>query len=130
MGQTSFPSDFGTGGLGAGAALTMDGYFGAQCPAGPGHRSCLRTAPRDLEYIMLAHAESGAAGQAALASQVSRYRSIAVRPTVPTSLVNFGVSVNFPLVVSLVLALFGIATLVHLLLVGVARRRHRGQQDC
>lgn len=123
VGQTSFPSDFGTGGLGTGAALTMDGYFGAQCPAGPGHRSCLQTAPRGLEYIMLAHAESGAAGQAALASQVSRYRSIAVRPTVPTSLVNFGVSVNFPLVVSLVLALFGIATLVHLLLVSVARRR-------
>ena len=123
VGQTSFPSDFGTGGLGTGAALTMDGYFGAQCPAGPNHRSCLQTAPQGLEYIMLAHAESGAAGRAALASEVSRYRSIAVRPTVPTSLVNFGLSVNFPFVVSLVLALFGIATLVHLLLISVARRR-------
>jgi ABC-type antimicrobial peptide transport system permease subunit len=40
------------------------------------------------------------------------------------SLVNFGESVNFPLLFGLALSLFGAATMVHLLLVSVARRRN------
>jgi predicted lysophospholipase L1 biosynthesis ABC-type transport system permease subunit len=39
-------------------------------------------------------------------------------------LVNFGEAVNFPLILGLMLALFGAATLVHLLVVSVSRRRH------
>ncbi len=48
------------------------------------------------------------------------------RPTTdtPISLVNFGEAVNFPLILGFVLALFGVATLLHLLVVSVARRRH------
>jgi ABC-type antimicrobial peptide transport system permease subunit len=38
-------------------------------------------------------------------------------------LANFGQAVNFPLIFGLILVLFGVATLVHLLLVSVARRR-------
>jgi FtsX-like permease family len=38
-------------------------------------------------------------------------------------LVNFGESVNFPLLFALALSVFGAATLLHLLLVSVARRR-------
>jgi putative ABC transport system permease protein len=38
-------------------------------------------------------------------------------------LVNFGQAVNFPLILGFMLALFGIATLLHLLVVSVARRR-------
>ncbi len=38
-------------------------------------------------------------------------------------LVNFGESVNFPLLLALALTVFGAATLLHLLLVSVARRR-------
>jgi predicted lysophospholipase L1 biosynthesis ABC-type transport system permease subunit len=123
VGQTSFPSDFGTGGLGTGAALTIDGYLGAQCPVGLQRRACLKAAGQGLEYALFAHAVPGAVGRAALASHISRNRSLAVRPAVPTALVNFGVSVNFPLVISVMVTLFGVATLVHLLLVGVARRR-------
>jgi predicted lysophospholipase L1 biosynthesis ABC-type transport system permease subunit len=37
--------------------------------------------------------------------------------------VNFGESVNFPLIFGLVVALFGVATLIHFLVVSVARRR-------
>jgi ABC-type antimicrobial peptide transport system permease subunit len=44
-------------------------------------------------------------------------------PEEPTELVNFGESVNFPLLFGALLSLFGAATMVHLLLVSVARRR-------
>src|ERR1039458_6151573 len=47
----------------------------------------------------------------------------ATRPTTPISLINFGEAVNFPLIVGFMLALFGAATLMHLLVVSVARRR-------
>ena len=123
VGQASFPSDFGTGGLGTGAALTLSAYLGAQCPAGPGRPACLSQAGQGLEYALLAHAVPGAAGQAALARHVRRYPGLASRPTVPTALVNFGVSVNFPVLIGALLALFGVATMVHLLLVSVGRRR-------
>ncbi len=41
----------------------------------------------------------------------------------PTDLVNFGESVNFPLILGLVLIVFGVATLLHVLVVSVTRRR-------
>jgi ABC-type antimicrobial peptide transport system permease subunit len=41
----------------------------------------------------------------------------------PAELVNFGQSVNFPLLLGGMLALFGAATMLHLLVVSVARRR-------
>lgn len=123
VGQTSFPSDFGTGGMGTGAALTVDGYLGAQCPAGLHRRACLKAAGQGLEYALFAHAVPGAVGRAALAGHITRNRSLAERPAVPTALVNFGVSVNFPLIIGVMVALFGAATLAHLLLVSVARRR-------
>ena len=41
----------------------------------------------------------------------------------PTSLINFGEAVNFPLIFGAILALFGAATLLHLLVVSVSRRR-------
>jgi FtsX-like permease family len=123
VGQASFPSDFGTGGLGMGAALTLSAYLGAQCPAEPVRPACLSQAGQGLEYALLAHAVPGAAGRAALARHVRRYPGLASRPTVPTALVNFGVSVNFPVLIGALLALFGVATMVHLLLVSVGRRR-------
>jgi putative ABC transport system permease protein len=44
---------------------------------------------------------------------------------VPTNLVNFGQAVDFPLLLGVTLALFGAATLVHVLFVSVARRRRQ-----
>jgi ABC-type lipoprotein release transport system permease subunit len=44
-------------------------------------------------------------------------------PGPPTNLVNFGEAVNFPLLFGVVVILFGIATLIHLLVTSVARRR-------
>ena len=123
VGSTSFPSDFGTGGLGAGAAMTVDSYLDALCPAGQAQPACRRAAGRGIEYGLLAHAVPGPAGSAAITRYIHRYPSLAARPAVPTALVNFGVSVNFPLILSVMLTLFGAATLVHLLAVSVARRR-------
>jgi ABC-type lipoprotein release transport system permease subunit len=42
---------------------------------------------------------------------------------VPAALVNFGASANFPLLLGGIVALCGLATLVHLLVVSVTRRR-------
>jgi ABC-type antimicrobial peptide transport system permease subunit len=72
---------------------------------------------------VLVRAAPGAAGSAALARHIRKYPSLTYRPVKPTVLVNFGESVNFPLLLGVALSLFGIATLVHLLLVSVVRRR-------
>jgi ABC-type antimicrobial peptide transport system permease subunit len=45
--------------------------------------------------------------------------------SVPVNLVNFGQAVDFPLLLGITLALFGAATLAHLLFVSVARRRRQ-----
>jgi hypothetical protein len=124
VGRAAFPSDFGTGGLGTGAALTVDGYLDAQCPAGPTRPACRRAAGRGTEYALLTHAVPGPAGNTALARYLNRYPDQATRSAIPTALVNFGVSVNFPLILAVLLALFGAATLVHVLTVSVSRRRH------
>jgi len=65
----------------------------------------------------------GAQGRAAIAHYLNAYSQSVALPVKPTSLVNFGDAVNFPLIFGAVLALFGAATLVHLLVVSVSRRR-------
>ena len=44
-------------------------------------------------------------------------------PRPPTDLVNFGEAVNFPLIFGLMVVLFGVGTLLHLLLSSLDRRR-------
>ena len=74
-------------------------------------------------YSVLARSTPGPAGAAALARYTSRYRSYIASPQEPVELVNFGQSVSFPLLFGVTLSLFGAATMVHLLLVSVNRRR-------
>jgi ABC-type antimicrobial peptide transport system permease subunit len=45
--------------------------------------------------------------------------------SLPNNLVNFGQAVDFPLLLGITIALFGIATLTHLLFVSVTRRRRQ-----
>jgi len=123
VGLVSFPSDFGTGGLGTGAALTTAGYTAAQCPPSPAQLKCRRAAAARLPDLVLVHAVPGSAGNAALARHIRQYPGEASRPTVPTALVNFGESANFPLLLGGVVTLCGAATLAHLLAVSVWRRR-------
>ncbi len=62
-------------------------------------------------------------GQAAISHYFNEYRSLTALAVTPTSLINFGEAVNFPLLFGAVLGVFGAATLLHLLLVSVSRRR-------
>ena len=65
----------------------------------------------------------GRRGVAAVNRYLHAYQSIVALPVTPTSLVNFGEAVNFPLIFGGLLAISGAATLVHLLVVSVSRRR-------
>jgi hypothetical protein len=122
--QISFPVLGGVVSLGTGAALTIAGYEDAVCPVGQGQGACRKaffSAP--IAGGILASVVPGPRGQAAVGHYLDEYRSITALPVKPTSLVNFGEAVNFPLIFGAMLAVFGAATLVHLLAVSVSRRR-------
>jgi hypothetical protein len=123
VGTASFPPDFGVVGLSQGAIFTVAGLVDAQCKPGPSQSGCRDATAKGLSYVVLARVKPGAPGQAAVARYVRAYPSNAVVPVTPTNLVNFGQAVNFPLILGAVLVLFGAATLVHVLVVSVARRR-------
>jgi hypothetical protein len=123
VGTASFPPDFGVVGLAQGAIFTVAGLVDAQCRAGPSQNRCRDATAKSLTYVLLARVKSGPAGQAAVARYVRAYPGVAIVPVTPTNLVNFGEAVNFPLILGAVLVLFGAATLVHVLVVSVARRR-------
>jgi hypothetical protein len=124
VGTASFPSDAGLGGLGSGAGFTQAGYLNAACPPGPTQTECRSAYDKNQSFAVLARAVPGPKGQAAIARIVQASSDNPTRPIVPISLVNFGEAVNFPLILGFMLALFGAATLTHLLVVSVARRRH------
>jgi hypothetical protein len=113
----------GATGLGKGAVITTSAFTSAQCPAGPKQSACRRAVRDSLATVVLVRAAPGAAGSAALARHISAHPLLTTLPAKPTVLVNFGESVNFPLLLAVALTVFGAATLMHLLLVSVARRR-------
>lgn len=123
VGRASFPPSLGTGGLGDGAAMTLGALTDLQCPPGAGQRACQRDERQGNIYEVLARAAPGPAAAAALARHVGKYRDFVEPAQKPAELVNFGESVNFPLLFGGLLVLFGAATMVHLLLVSVSRRR-------
>jgi FtsX-like permease family len=121
--QISFPVLSGLS-LGTGSAFTKAGYENAACPPGPRRSACLRAllsepAPGGLLVSFV----PGPRGQAAISHYLDTYQSIAALVIAPAALVNFGEAVNFPLIFGAMLAVFGAATLVHLLVVSVSRRR-------
>jgi ABC-type lipoprotein release transport system permease subunit len=121
--QISFPVLSGLS-LGTGSAFTIPGYENAACPPGPRHRGCLRALSSEpAPGGFLVSVAPGPPGQAAISHYLDTYRSIAALVIAPTALVNFGEAVNFPLIFGAMLAVFGAATLVHLLVVSVSRRR-------
>jgi hypothetical protein len=126
VGTLPLPSDFGTGGLGTGAALTAVAYQAAQCPtslaAAPLHKCQTAAKGRPVDLILV-HAVPGPAGAAALARQASLNPGNTQKPSVPTALASFGESANFPLLVAIVVAVAGVAALAHLMAVSVGRRR-------
>jgi hypothetical protein len=124
VGTAVFPPDFGAGGLGLGAVFTLGAFLGGRCAAGPQQKACLvQTMIRAEEGSFLVRAVPGPEGRATLGRLARAFPGEVEFPAPPTNLVNFGEAVNFPLIFGLVLIIFGAATLVHLLVVSVVRRR-------
>jgi ABC-type antimicrobial peptide transport system permease subunit len=73
--------------------------------------------------VFLVRAANTAAGTSALTRYERQFPDVAYLAAKPTNLVNFGEAVNFPLILGVVLVVFGLATLLHVLVVSVARRR-------
>jgi hypothetical protein len=109
--------------LGNGAIFTLAGYEAAACTTDPKQASCRQQIAHDVNGGMLVQFEPGPRGQAAINYYLDHYRTLTAVAITPTSLINFGEAVNFPLIFGAMLALFGVATLLHLLVVSVAGRR-------
>ena len=123
VGTTVFPPNVGTAGLGTGAVLTLSGLLADHCAAGPAGRACQARAVAVAGGVILVRAAPGPGRAAALARLARAYPDDVQFPATPANLASFGQAVNFPLIFGMVLVLFGVATLVHLLLVSVAWRR-------
>jgi hypothetical protein len=121
--QMSLPVLGGIPGLGSGAVFTISGYEDAVCPPSRGRSACRQAVEGTTNGGILASVVAGPRGQAAINHYVDTYQSITALAVTPTSLVNFGEAVNFPLIFGVILAVFGAATLVHLLVVSVSRRQ-------
>jgi hypothetical protein len=123
VGRSSFSPQYGTGGLGTGSIMTIGALIDAQCPPGSGRAACRQAAASNEIVDVLARAAPGPAGTAALARYARQFGPYYATTGTPLELVNFGEAVNFPLLFGFLLSLFGAATMIHLLLVSVARRR-------
>lgn len=122
VGVASFPPDFGVVGLNTGAVFTIDGLLEAGCASGAGRAACEDAARSSSSFVVLTAIRPGAA-----ASTLARYQRLypdrVTLPVTPANLVSFGTAVDFPLILGVIVVLFGTATLVHVLVVSVARRR-------
>lgn len=122
VGTAVLPSDFNDQGLGTGAAFTLGGLLAGQCH-GTADASCLLRSVVDRGGAYLVRVAPGKQGEAALAGLSRDFPSAVNTPTPPINLVNFGEAVNFPLIFGVVVGLFGVATLLHLLIISLNRRR-------
>jgi len=123
--QISFPQFGGFVSLGTGILTTTAGLIHVACPPGPQLALCRKEfAAHNLgNGGVRVSFVPGPQGKATLDRYLAAYPSITSQPLAPTSLVNFGEAVNFPLIFGVMLAVFGAATLAHLLVVSVSRRR-------
>jgi ABC-type lipoprotein release transport system permease subunit len=124
VGTTVLPPDFNPrGGLGTGALFTLAGFVGQRCPSGRDGAACIASSVLANNGAFLVRVAPGRQGKAAMAALSRTYASQVYFPQPPTNLVNFGEAVNFPLILGLIVVLFGVATLVHMLLSSLNRRR-------
>ena len=121
--QISFPQEGGFVSLGSGILFTTADLVHAACPPGPQLARCRRKVGDIAGGGVRVRLLPGRRGAAAMDRYLAAYPSITSRPVAPTSLVNFGEAVDFPLLFGVMLAVFGAATLAHLLIVSVSRRR-------
>jgi len=122
VGVTSFPPDFGTGGLGTGAVFDFAG-FGARCAPGTKPSHCAIDETYSGAGAIVVQTVSSVAGRSTLNRLIATYEGDVSLPVAPTDLVNFGEAVNFPAILGSILIAFGVATLLHVLVVSITRRR-------
>lgn len=123
VGVVCLPPTFSIGGLGDGVVTSLHAAEITACPSEKSQSTCLRS----LTTTQLDHASWGMAigivpstsGQALLAKLQRQYAPYLSLASVPTNLVNFGQAIDFPALLGATLALFGAATLAHLLFVSV-----------
>jgi hypothetical protein len=123
VGQMSLPVLGNAVSLGTGAVFTLAGYEDAACAPGPTRAACRSEVAASTNGGVLVRVVPGPRGQASINRYFERYQTSTTLAVTPTSLINFGEAVNFPLIFGAILAVFGAATLLHLLVVSVARRR-------
>ncbi len=121
--QVSFPQYGGFVSLGTGILLTTAGLVHAACPPSPQLALCRQKVASISTGGVRVSFVPGPSGKTAMDRYLAAYPSITSEPLAPTSLVNFGEAVDFPLIFGAMLAVFGAATLAHLLVVSVSRRR-------
>jgi hypothetical protein len=121
--QVPLPVVGGYAGMGNGALVTVSGLEAAACPVGAGRQACRRAVVGTNFGAIVTKMVSGRQREATVAHYLNAYPSYATPPVTPTSLINFGEAVNFPLIFGAIVGVFGAATVAHLLVVSVSRRR-------
>ncbi len=127
VGVVALPPTFSTGGLGVGAVVPIPAVLDMACQGNSDAAACKTGLLKSVSgnWGMAVGIAPGAAGRAALAHFQHEFSQSVNQLSVPTDLFNFGQAVDFPLLLGVTLALFGAATLAHLLFVSVARRRRQ-----
>ncbi|MGH2717157.1 MAG: ABC transporter permease [Actinomycetota bacterium] len=118
VGRVTLPLFPDATGEGSGAAISFDALAAGACPPGAPPASC---AP--AEDTILIGVTSGRTGAAARANVSTELGGDLLLPQEPIDLFNFGQALDLPLLLGIVVAIFGAATLTHLLLVSLSRRR-------
>ena len=120
-GVVAFPTGVASdqAGLGDGADLSLSTF----CPSDEPLRRCPVVANSQNSFAVLVRVRAGPLGRSAIARLETAFPNQTTTPVEPTGLINFGEAVNFPLIFGVMLGVFGAATLVHLLVVSVGRRR-------
>ena len=126
VGTVVLPPTFSTGGLGVGAVIPIHAALALACADNPNVSTCTKKLIKMVSgWGMAVGIAPGEAGHAALRRLQRQFSQNVNVLSVPVNLVNFGQAVDFPLLLGVTLALFGAATLAHLLFVSVARRRRQ-----
>jgi hypothetical protein len=129
VGTVVIPPSFGLAGLGGAAVLTIPGIEQLACGSGAKARPCVDAVNQKLDqgndWSIAIKVAPGRVGRTTVRALDRRYFAYVNPQTIPTNLVNFGEAVDFPLLLSVTLAVFGAATLAHLLFVSVGRRRRQ-----
>jgi len=129
VGTVVIPPIIGIGGLGNGALMTIGTIERIACSTGPAAKPCVAAIQAKIDsgnsWSVDIGVAPGSAGRQLAAQLERKYAAYYGAQSLPTNLLNFGQAVDFPLLLGLTIALFGVATLTHLLFVSVTRRRRQ-----